>query len=102
MQERQPTLFTRDDTFFGVCQALGEDFGFNPNYLRVALGVLLLFNPVAVIGGYAAAGVLVAFSRLLVREPRAASATASAGEPAATHAPAEGNDNADQEMLAAA
>jgi len=89
-------LLTRDDTFFGVCQALGDDFGFNPFYLRVALGVSLLLNPVAVLAGYAIAGVAVAVSRLIVPEPRAALAAADAAP-----APAEGNDNAEPELLAA-
>lgn len=80
-------VFLRDDTFFGVCEALGEDFRFNANYLRVALGVGLLWNPLAMIGTYAALGVVVLVSRLLVRNPRPAAARASAGEPAS--APAE-------------
>jgi len=63
MQASQQSLFTRDDTFFGVCEALGEDFGFNPLYLRVAIGVAILWNPAVVIGAYVAAGVLVALSR---------------------------------------
>lgn len=70
MQDVQQSLFTRDDTFFGVCQALGEDLGFNPDYLRVALPLLLFFQPVAAIGGYAVAGVIVFASRMLVREPK--------------------------------
>lgn len=83
-------LFLRDDTFFGVCEALGEDFRFNANYLRVALGVGLLWNPLAMIGIYAALGVVVLVSRLLVRNPRVASAAAkaSAGEPASAPAAA--------------
>jgi phage shock protein PspC (stress-responsive transcriptional regulator) len=43
------SVLTRDDTFFGVCEALGEDFGFNPFYLRLALGVGLIWNPLAMI-----------------------------------------------------
>ena len=91
-------LLTRDDTFFGVCQALGDDFGFNPLYLRVALGVSLLLNPILVLGGYAIAGIAVAVSRLIVPEPRAAVALPAAD---AALAPAEGNDNAEPELLAA-
>ncbi len=72
MQESQPSVFTRDDTLFGVCQALGEDFGFNPNYLRIAFGASLLWNPVAVVGAYLAAGVAVALSRWLAPNPRSA------------------------------
>ena len=29
-------LFTRDDTFFGICEGVGEDFGFNANWRRLA------------------------------------------------------------------
>ena len=39
MQESRSNLFTSDDTLFGVCEALGQDFGFNPIYLRVTLAV---------------------------------------------------------------
>lgn len=98
MQTAQPMPLARDDTLFGVCQALGEDFGFNPFYLRLALGVALIWNPVVVIGGYLAAAVAITLLRLIVRDP--AFAEASAGEPAAERAPAQGNDNA--EALAAA
>ena len=72
MQHAETSVFARDDTFFGVCEALGEDFGFNPVYLRIALGVLVLWNPVAVLGGYVAAGLLVGLSRWLVPNPRLA------------------------------
>jgi len=98
MQTAQPMPLARDDTLFGVCQALGEDFGFNPIYLRIALGVALIWNPVMVIGGYLAAAVVMTALRLIVRDP--AFAEASAGEPGGEHAPALGNDNA--EALAAA
>jgi phage shock protein C len=58
-------LFTRDDTLLGVCEAIGEDLGFHPNYLRVTLAVLLLWNPTVIICGYAAAATVVLASRLL-------------------------------------
>lgn len=72
MNTARPNLFTRDDTFFGICQALGEDLGFPPNILRIALPVLLFVSPVAAIGGYAAAGVIVAASRYLFPAPHPA------------------------------
>jgi len=100
MQTAQPFPLARDDTLLGVCQALGEDFGFNPIYLRVALGVALIWNPVAVIGGYLAAAVVMTALRLIVRDP--AFAEASAGEPVGEHAPALVNDNADREVAIAA
>ena len=83
----RPNILTRDDTLFGVCEALGEDFGFNPLYLRVTLAVGLLWNPVAVIAFYAAAGALVALSRWLIRVPRPAAASAGARD-----GPEAGND----------
>ena len=61
---------TREDTLFGVCEALGEDFRFNPLLLRVAFGAGLFLNPMLAIGGYAAAGVVVGLSRLLSPNPR--------------------------------
>jgi phage shock protein PspC (stress-responsive transcriptional regulator) len=70
--QTQGNLFTRDDTFFGVCQGLGEDLGFNPNWLRIALPILAFFWPVATIAGYVAAGVLVFATRFLFPEPRVA------------------------------
>jgi phage shock protein C len=67
-------LFTRDDTFFGVCEAIGEDTGIPANLLRVALAFLLFFYPVAVIAGYLGTGVVVAVSRWLFPAPRRAAA----------------------------
>ena len=69
MQTAKANLFTRDDTFFGVCEAFGEDLRFHPNFLRVGLAGLLFWNPAAAIGGYAAAGVLVLATRLLFPKP---------------------------------
>jgi len=81
MQDSRPWLIARDDTLLGVCAGLGEDFGFNPLWLRIAFAVSLLWNPVAVIAVYAGLGLLVAISRFLVREPRpAASAPPAAAE----------------------
>ena len=63
-------VFARDDTMFGVCQALGEDFGFSPTILRVLFGVGLFWGPLTAIALYAGCGVLVAASRWLVPEAR--------------------------------
>jgi phage shock protein PspC (stress-responsive transcriptional regulator) len=70
MYERQPNLLTRDDTFFGVCQALGEDFGFPSNILRVAFGIPVIFFPMQVLGIYFGLGAIVLLSRLLAPRPR--------------------------------
>lgn len=53
------------DNLFGVCAALGEDFGFNPLWLRLGFAVALLFSLEKVLLAYAALGVLVVVSRLL-------------------------------------
>jgi phage shock protein C len=76
--------FTREDTLFGVCEALGEDFRFNPLLLRVAFGAGLFLNPMLAIGGYAAAGVVVGLSRLISPNPRRP--RAAVAEPAAVAA----------------
>ncbi|HET9427603.1 MAG TPA: PspC domain-containing protein [Allosphingosinicella sp.] len=58
--------FFRDDTIFGVCEALGEDFGLAPNLLRASIGAGLLFSPAVTIAIYASAALLVLISRWLV------------------------------------
>lgn len=64
------SLFRRDDTFLGVCQALGEDFGFNPIFLRIAFAAPLIFAPVLVVEAYFALGAIVLVSRLLAPRPK--------------------------------
>lgn len=66
MQATQSNTLFREDTMLGVCEALGQDFGFNPIYLRIVLGVSLLWQPVGVIAVYFGLGVVVALSRLVV------------------------------------
>lgn len=79
-------LFTRDDTFFGVCEGLGQDLGFHPNWLRAALGVLVMWSPVVVLSAYAGAALLVAISRLAFPDPRAPNAVEGVDEPASVTA----------------
>jgi phage shock protein C len=59
-------LIRRDDTFFGVCQAIGDDFGFNPNWLRVGLALPVIFNPWLSLAIYGALALTVVASRMLV------------------------------------
>jgi phage shock protein PspC (stress-responsive transcriptional regulator) len=70
MQALPRNPFTREDTMFGVCEAIGEDFRFNPLLLRVAFGAGLFLNTVIAIGGYAASGVVFLISRLVAPNPR--------------------------------
>ncbi len=72
--EDRTALPLRDDTFLGVCEAIGQDFGFNPNWLRIALAAGLLWNAEAIVGIYFGLGILVAISRLVFPRPRPASA----------------------------
>ena len=65
----QANLFTRDDTFFGVCEALGEDFGIHGNWLRLAFAGAFFFAPALVVGVYALLGVAVALSRWMFPAP---------------------------------
>jgi phage shock protein C len=66
MTTASPTFLGRSDTFLGVCEAIGQDFGFNANWLRIALGLGVLFAPIAVIAAYAVLGLAVVVSRTLV------------------------------------
>ena len=74
MQDNRGNLFTRNDTMLGVCEALGEDFGFNPQYLRAVLAVLLVPFPVQVIASYVTAGIVIAIARFVFPVPRRAAA----------------------------
>ena len=64
----QTPLPLRHDTIFGVCEAIGRDFGFNPLYLRLAFIAPLFFAPYAAVGAYVGLGLLVGATNLLVRD----------------------------------
>lgn len=55
----------RPARIFGVCAAIGEDFGINTDWLRIAFATSLLFALETVLIAYAALGVVVLASRLL-------------------------------------
>jgi len=101
MTTAQPSLFARPDTFFGVCEGLGEDFGFNAQWLRLGLAVMLFWSPAAVFGFYAVAGLLVFASRRLFPNP-AADGPAAAVPAVAGPAPLRGENDADLVDLAIA
>lgn len=65
MENDSPNLFHRRDTFFGICEAVGQDFGFNPTWLRLAFIAPLFFFPVQLFVAYFGLGVIVLASRLL-------------------------------------
>jgi phage shock protein PspC (stress-responsive transcriptional regulator) len=76
-QEIEPALPLRAHTIFGVCEAIGEDFGFNPVLLRVPFAASVLWSPVMAIGAYLGLGLVVLASRLLFPDRRSAAADAS-------------------------
>lgn len=63
MTAQTTNLVFRNDTILGVCEAIGQDFGFNANWLRIAFCVPIYWNPALVVGVYLTLGVLVAATR---------------------------------------
>lgn len=74
---------------FGVCACLGEDFGFNPLWLRIAFGVALIFQPVAVLATYFALGAAVLVSRLVAPNRKRAATPVEAAVPTADNCDAQ-------------
>ena len=68
-QQNQVALPMRAHTILGVCEAIGEDFGFNPVLLRVPFAAGVLWSPTMMLAIYFALGLVVLASRLLF--PRA-------------------------------
>jgi len=61
--ESETPLPLRGDTFLGVCEAIGQDLGFHPNWLRIPFAALILWNPVVIVGLYLGLGAVVAAAR---------------------------------------
>jgi len=91
-QENYVPLPLRSHTILGVCEAIGEDFGFNPVILRALLAAMVLWSPLIAIGSYFGLGVVVLASRLLFPNSK----QASAAQPADA-----GNTNSEDLPLAA-
>ena len=70
-QENQVALPLRSHTILGVCEAVGEDFGFNPVFLRVPFAAMVLYSAVLAIGAYFALGAVVLASRYFFPKPKA-------------------------------
>jgi phage shock protein PspC (stress-responsive transcriptional regulator) len=66
----------RDDTLLGACYAVGEDFGFNPFYLRLLFAFAIFWSPPIAFAAYAALTALVTLTRWLVPDPVAVEAAA--------------------------
>lgn len=71
----------RNDTFLGVCEAIGRDFGFNPNWLRVIFAPFILVSPVLTLAAYFALGAFVLLSRRLYPAVRKDAAATSDEHP---------------------
>jgi len=98
MANETSNLFNRRDTFFGICEAVGQDFGFNPLWLRLAFVAPLFFFPVQTFIGYFALGGVVLASRLIF--PAKSVATA-APVLTAVEAPAQRSEKTEELALAA-
>ena len=92
-QETQVALPMRSHTILGVCEAIGEDFGFNPMWLRVPLAASVLLSLTGAIAAYLGLGLVVLASRLLFPDPKPRAAVQPADDQAA---------NADEELPIAA
>ena len=83
-QEDQVALPLRNHTILGVCEGIGEDFGFNPIFLRVPLAAMVIVNATWAFGAYFALGAIVLASRLLFPDRKASKV--SVDQPAAAPA----------------
>jgi phage shock protein C len=81
-QDNSVALPLRSHTILGVCEAIGEDFGFNPVLLRVPFAATVLWSPVYAIAAYLGLGLVVLGSRLLF-PPRKFEALAAVNEASA-------------------
>jgi phage shock protein C len=63
------SIVARDDTLLGACFAVGQDFGFDTNWLRILFAVVLFFTPAGALVAYSALWTVVAFSRWVVPDP---------------------------------
>lgn len=76
--QNRTALPLRGHTILGVCEAIGEDFGFNPTWLRVPLAASVLVSVEYAVAAYLVLGAIVLASRLLFPHPKAQNADAAA------------------------
>lgn len=89
MDMETTNLFRRRDTFFGICEAVGQDFGFNPLWLRLAFIAPLFFFPVQTFAAYFGLGAIVLTARLIFPAKTADAAPAASAITDDAAAPAE-------------
>jgi phage shock protein PspC (stress-responsive transcriptional regulator) len=89
--ETRTNVLLRNDTFLGVCEAIGEDFGFHANWLRILFAASLYWFPAQAVGVYLGLGLIVLLSRLVAPDRVLHAATTSdvdaPAEPAAEELP---------------
>jgi phage shock protein C len=71
------STIARDDTLLGACYAVGEDFGFNPLYLRLLFAFATFWSAPIALAAYAALTALTTLTRWLVPDPADAEAVAT-------------------------
>lgn len=96
-QEQNVALPLRSYTILGVCEAIGEDFRFNPIFLRVPFAASVIWSPMWAVAAYMALGMAVLISRLAAPKAKPSSVAAST---AATTSAVVAND--EREMAKAA
>jgi phage shock protein C len=95
--DESSNVFLRNDTILGTFQAIGDDFGINPNWLRVPLAAAMLASPTGAVVFYLGLSVIVLASRILFRSK----VVPVAAQEVAVEAPAvEANDD-QRELIAA-
>jgi len=77
-QEKDVALPLRAHTILGVCEGIGEDFGFNPVLLRIPFAASVLISPTMAIGAYLLLGLVVLASRMLFPKVKPEQAVADA------------------------
>jgi phage shock protein PspC (stress-responsive transcriptional regulator) len=93
----QTPLPLRNDTILGVCEAIGQEFGFNPLWLRLAFIPPLFFSITMTVAVYLGLGLIVAATRWL-----AADKVADAPKLVSSHEIAKVDAEADEAMPIAA
>jgi phage shock protein C len=97
IENRTIALPFRDHTILGVCEAIGEDFGVNPLWLRVPLAACVLVSLKYAIAAYFLLGLIVLGSRLLFPNPKLVTEAGAAAE-----IPAVRDNSEDRELPLAA
>jgi phage shock protein C len=67
-------VHSHPETILGTCQAIGDDLGFSPYWLRAVFGIALVWNMVAALAAYAALTLLVGLLHWRLPDEREAAA----------------------------